>query len=159
MKVSTRGRYATCALICLAEEYGKGPVSLKRISQDQLISMKYLENIMRLFINAGIVMSVKGKSGGFILAKDPKDIKMGDVVNVAEGVVMPVHCIADSSKCPRVLTCPAKFMWKDLQDGIFAHLNSRTLNDLVNMKKQLAAEKGIKNPGVPPLKGKKKAGK
>jgi Rrf2 family transcriptional regulator, cysteine metabolism repressor len=157
MKVSTRGRYATCALICLAEEYGKGPISLKRISQDQAISMKYLENIMRLFISAGIVMSVKGKAGGFILAKDPKDIKMGDVVNVAEGVVMPIHCIADSSKCPRVVTCPAKYMWKDLQEGIFSHLNSRTLYDLVNQKKQLAAEKGIKNPGISPVKSRKKA--
>jgi Rrf2 family transcriptional regulator, cysteine metabolism repressor len=156
MKVSTRGRYATCALICLAEEYGKGPISLKRISQDQKISMKYLENIMRLFINAGIVMSVKGKAGGFILAREPEKIKMGDVVNVAEGVVMPIHCITDSSKCPRVATCPAKYMWKDLQEGIFSHLNTRTLSDLVSQKKQLAAEKGIKNPGVAPVKARKK---
>ena len=146
MKVSTRGRYATCALITLAEEYGKGPISLKRISQEQVISMKYLENIMRLFINAGMVMSVKGKSGGFILAKAPNVIKMGDVVQVAEGVVMPVHCIADSSKCPRVLTCPAKYMWKDLQEGIFSNLNTKTLQDLVETKNRLAQEQGIKTP-------------
>lgn len=146
MKVSTRGRYATCALITLAEEYGRGPISLKRISQEQVISMKYLENIMRLFISAGIVMSVKGKSGGFILAKEPKQIKMGDVVNVAEGVVMPVHCIADSSKCPRVTTCPAKYMWKDLQEGIFSNLNKQSLFDLMAHKKQLAVDNGVKPP-------------
>jgi Rrf2 family cysteine metabolism transcriptional repressor len=144
MKVSTRGRYATCALISLAEGYGSGPISLKKISMDQKISMKYLENIMRLFIGAGIVTSVKGKSGGFILAKDPKKIKMGDVVTVAEGIVMPVHCIADSSKCPRVDTCPAKYMWKDLQDGIIDKLNSKTLYDLMEQKKQLAKEKAKK---------------
>lgn len=152
MKVSTRGRYATCALICLAEEYGKGPVSLKTISQEQAISMKYLENIMRLFINSGMVMSVKGKMGGFLLAKKPEEISMGDVVNIAEGVVMPIHCIADSSKCPRVLTCPAKYMWKGLQEGIFGNLNSRTLRDLVEHKKKLAVENSIK----PPVKAGKK---
>jgi Rrf2 family cysteine metabolism transcriptional repressor len=146
MKVSTRGRYATCALITLAEQYGKGPVSLKRISQEQVISMKYLENIMRLFISAGIVNSVKGKAGGFMLAKEPKEIKMGDVVNVAEGVVMPIHCISDSSKCPRVSTCPAKYMWKDLQEGIFSKLNSQSLYDLMMHKKQLASEIGVKGP-------------
>jgi Rrf2 family transcriptional regulator, cysteine metabolism repressor len=139
MKVSTRGRYATCALICLAEEYGRGPISLKRISQEQSISVKYLENIMRLFISSGMIMSSKGKAGGFVLTKDPKQIKMGDVVAIAEGVIVPVHCIADSSKCPRVNTCPAKFMWKDLQEGIFKSLNSTTLNDLVKKKKELAA--------------------
>ena len=157
MKVSTRGRYATCALISLAEEYGKGPLSLKRISQEQVISMKYLENIMRLFISAGIVMSVKGKAGGFLLAKDPKTIKMGDVVQVAEGIVMPVHCIDDSSKCPRVLTCPAKFMWKDLQEGIFSKLNSQTLYDLMAHKKQLASELGVKTPAKSAEKKGKKA--
>jgi Rrf2 family protein len=157
MKVSTRGRYATCALITLAEEYGKGPISLKRISEEQVISMKYLENIMRLFISAGIVMSVKGKSGGFILAKEPKAIKMGDVVQVAEGIVMPIHCIADSSKCPRQLTCPAKYMWKDLQDGIFSSLNLKTLQDLVDTKAKLAQELGIKPAVKTAVKKAKKA--
>jgi Rrf2 family transcriptional regulator, cysteine metabolism repressor len=157
MKVSTRGRYATCALITLAEEYGKGPISLKRISEEQVISMKYLENIMRLFINAGIVMSVKGKAGGFILAKEPKAIKMGDVVQVAEGIVMPIHCIADSSKCPRVLTCPAKYMLKDLQEGIFSNLNNKTLHDLVETKAKLAQEQGIKTPVKTAVKKGKKS--
>jgi Rrf2 family protein len=156
MKVSTRGRYATCALICLAEEYGKGPISLKRISQEQVISMKYLENIMRLFINAGIVMSVKGKSGGFILAKEPKAIRMGDVVQVAEGIVMPVHCIADSAKCPRQLTCPAKYMWKDLQEGIFLNLNNKSLQDLVDTKARLSLELGVKTPVKTAVKKAKK---
>jgi Rrf2 family protein len=140
MKVSTRGRYATCALITLAENYGSGPISLKRISQEQKISMKYLENIMRLFISSGVVMSVKGKAGGFMLVKEPKAIKMGDIVATAEGIVMPIHCVADSSKCPRVLTCPAKYMWKGLQESIFNELNSQTLADLVKKKKSLADE-------------------
>jgi Rrf2 family protein len=140
MKVSTRGRYATCALITLAEGYGGGPISLKKISTEQKISMKYLENIMRLFITSGIVMSVKGKSGGFMLAKDPKAIKMGDIVATAEGIVMPIHCIADSSKCPRVATCPAKYIWKGLQEDIFNNLNKSTLADLVKKKKSLVEE-------------------
>lgn len=146
MKISTRGRYATCALITLAEQYGEGPVSLKKISTEQKISMKYLENIMRLLIKTGIVETVKGKSGGFMLAKHPSGIKMGEVVAAAEGVVIPIHCIEDSSKCPRVVTCPAKYMWKEMQDGVFSTLNSKTLEDLVRHKKQL----GGKAAGVKP---------
>jgi len=140
MKVSTRGRYATCALICMAEEYGKGPVTLGKISQEQSISVKYLENIMNLLIKPGIVKSSKGKGGGFVLAKDPEHIMMGDVVAATEGVVMPVHCIEDSSKCPRYRTCPAKYMWKGLQESMFEELNSTTLLSLVKKKKELALE-------------------
>ena len=141
MKISTRGRYATCALITLAEQYGEGqPVSLKKISTEQKISMKYLENIMRLLIKTGIVTTLKGKTGGFMLAMHPDRIIMGDVVSAAEGVVIPVHCVEDSSKCPRVMTCPAKYMWREMQESVFSKLNSKTLGDLVRHKKQLAEE-------------------
>lgn len=140
MKISTRGRYATCVLIELAEEYGKAPVSLKSICDEQKISIKYLENIMRLFIPHGILKGIKGKNGGFVLAKHPKDIKMGEIVAIAEKVVMPIHCIADSSKCPRALTCPAKYVWHDLQSSINHSLDSKTLNDLVKLKAKLGSE-------------------
>lgn len=137
MKVSTRGRYAICALICLAENYGKTPLSLKKISMDQKISVKYLENIMRLFISSGIVSSAKGKSGGFLLAKDPKEVKMGEVITIAEGIVLPIHCMENSELCPRRNTCPAKYMWKDLKDDIMNRLDETTLHDLTQKKKSL----------------------
>jgi Rrf2 family protein len=137
MKVSTRGRYATCALICLAENYGKTPLSLKKISMNQKISVKYLENIMRLFLASGIVLSTKGKSGGFLLGKDPKQIKMGEVVRIAEGNVLPVHCVENSDLCPRKNTCAAKYMWKELKDVIMDKLNGTSLYDLTQHKKML----------------------
>ena len=80
MRLSTRGRYATRASLYLAMNYGKGPVSLKTISKDQDISVKYLENIMRLLSARGIVVSSKGKGGGFVLAKKPSEINLVDIV-------------------------------------------------------------------------------
>ncbi|MEK6795424.1 MAG: Rrf2 family transcriptional regulator [Spirochaetota bacterium] len=141
MKVSTIGRYATCALICLAERYGKGPTSLSKIANEQQISVKYLENIMRIFISHGVVATTKGAHGGFTLTKNPRTVRMGDVITLAEGVVLPIHCMEDSDLCPRRGTCPAKYMWRDLQNGIIDSLNRNTLYSLAQQKKKLAQEK------------------
>ncbi|MCE5300291.1 MAG: Rrf2 family transcriptional regulator [Spirochaetia bacterium] len=135
MKISTRGRYAICALISLAERYGSGKVPLAAISHEQKISVKYLENIMRLFLIPGIVGSSKGKNGGFFLLKNPREIRMGQIVEIAEGSVLQVHCVEDSEQCPRRGTCPVKFMWQDLQEDMMKSLNSKTLYDLVVLKK------------------------
>lgn len=138
--MSTIGRYATCALICLAEEYGKGPVSLSKIAREQQISVKYLENIMRVFISDGVVSTTKGAHGGFTLVKDPREIRMGDVITLAEGVVLPIHCMENSDLCPRRITCPAKYMWRDLQEGIISSLNKNTLSSLARKKKKLTVD-------------------
>ncbi|MBI4979601.1 MAG: Rrf2 family transcriptional regulator [Spirochaetes bacterium] len=144
MKISTIGRYATCALICLAEQYGKGPVSLKTIATDQSISLKYLENIMRILIAPGIVTSTRGKSGGFMLKREPKKIFMDEVICSAEGIVMPIHCMENSDLCPRRDTCPAKYMWNDLKESLMKSLHSVSLYDLASHKKKLAGVKVTK---------------
>jgi Rrf2 family protein len=142
MKISTRGRYAIRALLCLAMQYGKGPISLKKISITQKISVKYLENIMRLFINAGIVASSKGKSGGFILSKDPKKIKMGDVVQTAEGNILPICCVPENADCPNANACATKEMWEGLREAMLEYLDSYTLAKLVLKQKYFMKKSG-----------------
>ncbi len=142
MKISTRGRYAIRALLCLATQYGKGPVSLKRISITQKISVKYLENIMRLFINSGFVQSTKGKSGGFVLAMDPKKIKMGDVIQTAEGDVLPLCCVPENSECPNANTCATREMWEGLRAAMMDYLDSYTLAKLLLRQKYMMKKTG-----------------
>jgi len=142
MKISTRGRYAIRALLCLGNEYGNGPLSLKKISKLQKISVKYLENIMRLFVNAGIIKSAKGKSGGFELAMSPKKIKMGEVVLIAEGEILTLCCIEDNKECPNAEMCASREMWEGLKDVIVEYLDSYTLQKLLDRYKYLYKKTG-----------------
>ena len=148
MRISTRGRYATRALLHLASKYGKGPVSLKVISIDQEISVKYLENIMRLLVNVGLVRSTKGKNGGFVLAKSPEDINLSEIVTVAEGSIDPVFCVSDPSACSRSRTCAWRDVWSELKLRNMEFMNSITLADMLerqNMKVKPKSKKILKS--------------
>jgi Rrf2 family protein len=142
MKISTRSRYAIRALLCLTMKYDNGPMPLKKISETQKISVKYLENIMRLFINAGIVRSSKGKRGGFTLAKDPKKIKMSEVINIAEGNIFTVCCSPKKTVCPNENCCAGKEMLEGLRDTMTAYLDSWTLARLVERQKYFTRKSG-----------------
>lgn len=131
MRISTRGRYATRALLHLASKHGKGPVSLKVISIEQEISVKYLENIMRLLIKSGLVRSTKGKKGGFILAKEPEDINLSEIVTVAEGSIDPVFCVSDPAGCNRSKYCAWRDVWSELKLRTLDFMNSITLADML----------------------------
>ena len=80
MKISTKGRYGVAAMYDLALHYGEGPIALKQIALRQEISENYLEQLISTLRNAGYVNSIRGPQGGYILAKDPKDITIGDVI-------------------------------------------------------------------------------
>ena len=144
MRISTRGRYACRALTHLASKHGKGPVSLKVISLDQDISVKYLENIMRLLVSAGLVKSTKGKNGGFILAKEPEDINLSEIVTIAEGSIDPVFCVSDPAGCSRSRTCAWRDVWSELKLRNMEFMNSITLADMLErqtMKSKPRAKK------------------
>jgi Rrf2 family cysteine metabolism transcriptional repressor len=130
MKFSTRGRYAIRAAMCLAEKYGQGPIPLKHIAEDQHISAKYLEVIMRLMSTAGIVSSSKGNRGGFSLAKDPKNITVFDILKVAEGSLLPVDCVESLGTCINAKTCTARDMWVGLRDVMTKYLKDISLYQL-----------------------------
>lgn len=148
MRISTRGRYATRALLHLASKYGKGPVSLKVISIDQEISVKYLENIMRLLVATGLVRSTKGKNGGFVLAKAPEEVTLSEIVTVAEGSIDPVFCVSDPAGCSRSRTCAWRDVWSELKLRNLEFMNSITLGDMLerqNMKVKPKAKKILKS--------------
>jgi len=136
MKLSTRGRYAPRAMLDLALNYGKGPVSLKNIARRQEISERYLEHIMIVLQSAGLIQSTRGSRGGFSLAKLPKEIKLSQIIQAAEGSISPVACVDDPKLCNRVDACVTYEIWKKLKKAILEVFDSITLEDMVKMQKK-----------------------
>ena len=142
MKLSTRGRYASRAMLDLALNYGKGSVSLKNIARRQEISERYLEHIMTVLLSAGLVQSTRGSRGGFSLAKLPKEIKLSQIIQAVEGSISPVACVDDPKLCNRVDACVTYEIWKKLKKAMLEVLDSVTLEDMVKMqKKKLSKQK------------------
>ncbi|MDD3368295.1 MAG: RrF2 family transcriptional regulator [Lachnospiraceae bacterium] len=132
MKVSTKGRYALRVMIDLAQHTKDGFISLKEIAERQEISMKYLEMIVGILNRADFVISLRGKSGGYKLAKPAKDYTVGAVLKLTEGSMAPVNCIESGvNLCERAQSCITLPMWKGLDKVIDDYLESITIEDLV----------------------------
>ncbi len=131
MKLSTRSRYGMRALLELAMEYGKGPLQIKTIAKKEGISNKYLEQLISILKSAGLVRSIRGPRGGYILSKDPKDISLKDVFTTLEGPLMTVECVDHPEYCSRCLDCVTREIWVEMQDAMMNVLESRTLADLI----------------------------
>ena len=136
MKLSTRTRYGIRAIIELAEHYGDGPLQLRIIAKDQGVSVKYLEQLMAMLKSAGIVRSVRGSKGGYVLAKSPEQIKVSDCFECLEGSVITTECVEDESYCERTKDCIARQLWTEVQKTVMGVLQSMTLQNLVDRAKQ-----------------------
>ena len=138
MRISTKGRYGLRAVIDIAENCGDGQVSLKDVAQRQGISDNYLEQIIFPLKKAGIVKSVRGSQGGYLLARSAAEISVGEVLRVLEGDLAPVDCLASGEgiACSRSSICPTVGMWKRLQDAINAVVDSTSVQNLIDEGKQ-----------------------
>jgi Rrf2 family protein len=136
MKLSTRGRYGTRVLLDLALRDGKGPVPLKDIAQRQQISLLYLEHLIAPLIAGGIIRSMRGARGGIWLSKLPQEIKLSEVVRLLEGSLAPVDCVNDPKVCPRSDSCVTRDIWNEVKKAMEGVLESKTLQDLVDMQKR-----------------------
>ncbi|MCP4258381.1 MAG: Rrf2 family transcriptional regulator [Planctomycetes bacterium] len=135
MKLSTRTRYGIRAILQLAENYGNGPLQLRIIAHDQGVSIKYLEQLMAMLKSAGIVRSVRGSKGGYILAKSPGQVKVSDCFQCLEGSVITTECVKDKSFCERSNDCVARQVWAEVQAAVMGVLQSMTLQNLVDRAK------------------------
>ncbi len=142
MKLSTKGRYGTRALLDLALHGNKEPVPLKDISERQRIPLHYLEHLIGPLVAAGIVGSTRGARGGLHLVKSPKDIKLSQVINLLEGSLSPADCVTNPETCFRSATCVARDVWDEVKCAIDAVLESISLQDLVD--RQHKKEQSIK---------------
>ncbi len=141
MKLSTRGRYTTRALLDLARHQKAGPIPLKDIARRQEISLHYLEHLVTPLIIAGIVRSSRGPAGGVRLVKPPHEIKLSEVIRLVEGSIVPVECVVNPEVCYRSELCVTREIWAELERAMSAVLESTTLQDLV--KRQETKERAI----------------
>lgn len=136
MKISTKGRYAMRMLTELAS-YPPGEfVSLKEIAERQDISKKYLEQIVPMLHQKGILRTNRGYKGGYSLAKKPSEITAGDILRATEGTIAPVSCLEqDTNYCQRAGSCSTLFIWNGLFETINNYLDGITLQDILDRKK------------------------
>ena len=136
MKLSTKIRYGTRAMLELAVQYGKGPIELKEISKRENISLKYLEQLITPLRSAGLVKSVRGSKGGYSLAKSPSEIRLGDLVEILDGPIHLTECLSDPEGCPRSPFCVTREIWEDVSNSVSQILHSMTLEEMVNRRKE-----------------------
>ncbi len=125
MKISTKGRYGLTIMMELAAKYGEGPTSLKSIAERNQLSEHYLEQLVAPLRNAGLVKSIRGAYGGYILSKEPESITSGDIIRILEGPISPVDFTEEDDPAKRQL-------WLKIRDSIAEVLDNTTLLDLIS---------------------------
>jgi Rrf2 family protein len=132
MKLSTRGRYGVRAMLELALNNGKGPVPLRDLALRQEISAKYLEQLLIPLKGAGLVKSVRGARGGYMLAMEPAKISLYDIVRSLEGPLAPVECVQDATFCERVGGCTVHLVWGEMGRLLVEFLSNMSLAEMVD---------------------------
>ncbi|HUU00063.1 MAG TPA: Rrf2 family transcriptional regulator [Myxococcota bacterium] len=135
MRVSTKGRYGLRVMIELALRNGQGPVVMGKIAKSQGISRKYMHSLLTSLKSAGLVHSVRGASGGYVLAELPEKITAGEVVKALEGPFALVDCVTDSSVCDRVDSCVTREVWKQVGEAAEKVLSDITIGQLAERQR------------------------
>ncbi len=135
MRISAKGEYGVRAMVILALVFYDGPVPLREIAERECISYQFLEQIFLPLRRAGLVTSVRGAKGGYILAKPPNEINVGDIIRALEGPIAPVECVAEgkADSCSRGDICLTRGVWQRLRDSMSEVLDDITLADVLCM--------------------------
>ena len=133
--ISTKGRYALRVMLDLAEHSGEKYVPLKDIADQQMISKKYLEIIVKDLVKGKMVIGVSGKGGGYRLARKPEEYPIGEIIELMEGSLATVACLENGARpCPRADMCETLPFWKEYNQLIHDFLYSRKLSDLIEKR-------------------------
>lgn len=131
MRLSTRGRYGTRLMVDLAQHYADGPVPLAEIAKRQDLSAKYLEQLIILLKGTGLIRSTRGRRGGYMLARRPEKINLGEIIETLEGRLAIVDCVTEPELCDRSPDCPTRGIWVGMTDMLKKQLFSLSLQDVV----------------------------
>lgn len=134
MRISTKGRYALNIMVDLAKNSSEDKyISLTEISKRLEISNKYLEQIISALNKSKMVLSTRGNNGGYRLAKEPEEYKVGDILRATEGNLSPIDCLSNGSvnTCPKKNKCATLSFWQGLDKAIEDYVDSKTLADLL----------------------------
>lgn len=135
VNVSAKSEYGICFLVYLARNMGKF-ISLAEVAENEKISRGYLEEIAADLKKAKILKGKKGKGGGYVLAREPKDIKISEIITALEGPISPVKCLGlpagrqGDAKCLKEKICGTKRIWQSLKNKIDKYLEEISLEDI-----------------------------
>ena len=123
----------------LAKQHGQGPIAINQIASNQAIPQRFLENILNDLKPTGLIESRRGVQGGYLLAKDPAAITVGEVIRSVEGPLDPVKCLTDQSNpcCPLKESCALIHLWNRAKAAVEAVYDGVTFLDLVEQEKEL----------------------
>lgn len=137
MKLSTKGRYGVKAMVDLAIHYGETPVSIKSIAERQNISEFYLEQLFAPLRKVGLIRSMRGAQGGYVLNRQPSEITVADIIDVLEGPIEISTCI-EKGECDNEDFCPTRLLWEKIKNSIDDVTNSVTLQDMADDYKNMS---------------------
>ena len=136
MKLSTRGRYGVRLMLELAIHYGEGPIILKDIAEREGISEKYLWQLINSLKTTGLVSSIRGAHGGYVLGKAPEAVTLREIFQVLEGPLCLVDCVDNPSVCERSSSCITRDIWVEASKSIQQTLEDITLAAMVARQKE-----------------------
>ena len=130
--ISTKGRYALRIMLDIAQNDDGSYIPLKDIAERQDLSKKYLEIIAKELVAGGLMIGASGKGGGYRLSRDPDKYTIGEVLELMEGTLSPVACLADKKyKCNRKKKCPTLPMWQEFDKMVHDFFYGKKLSDLL----------------------------
>ena len=136
MRMSTKAQYAVRALVSLNLNSSGMPVSIKEISEREKISLHYLEQLFVKLRRGGIVNSVRGPGGGYLLARPAAEIRIDQIIDTVEEALMPLSCMNADGSCDCGMECTTQSVWQGLGNQIRNFLASMSLEDLTNDGRQ-----------------------
>ena len=140
MKLSTKGRYGIHAMYDLAQYGSDTPQPIKSIAERQNIPEAYLEQLIGQLRRSGLVKSVRGAQGGYLLSRSPAEITVGEVLRTLEGELAVVDCLMEEDACHKACSCPTRVVWKKLRDGLNEIVDGITLQDMLDDYQRMSAE-------------------
>jgi Rrf2 family iron-sulfur cluster assembly transcriptional regulator len=137
MRLTTKGRYGVRAVLNLAEQTQNHPISISQISQAEDLSPEFLEQIFFKLKKAGIIRSIRGPKGGFVLSWKPSEVTIKTILDAVGESIHPTPCTNEDSKpCPRQEDCALAPVWHEFYGIIEKHLGSITLKDIIENHKK-----------------------
>ena len=147
MRITTTSRYGVRALFDVAYHGGGQPTQIKDIARRQKISQRYLEQILNKLLRAGLLKSRRGPRGGYMLAKEPSEISVGDIIKAAQGPIVPVKCLnfddAKKAHCEILPSCITRHVWRQTQELLVQYYNSVSLADLCSYARKQGVSRDL----------------
>jgi Rrf2 family iron-sulfur cluster assembly transcriptional regulator len=136
MRLTTKGRYGVRAVLNLAAQNQSHPISISQISKEEDLSPEFLEQIFFKLKKAGVIRSIRGPKGGFVLNWKPSEVTIKAILDAVGESVNPTPCTNSSTDpCPREKDCALAPVWNDFNEVIEKHLDGVSIEDILKNRK------------------------